>query len=152
MLFTHPFCTGTPHTHRTPPSRVMRRTLFLLLLSFPAALVALIQPSWRRQRSLTQKRRELPERRSASASASPHTNKRDATRRGSPRFANPKAASESHPSKFCLSRTYCSTGFLVNGQTIPEVNFNVNDSWAGLLPISSNPKETRKVRWCACIL
>jgi len=35
--------------------------------------------------------------------------------------------------------------FYVDGTTIPEVNFDVGPSWAGLLPISPNVDETRKV-------
>lgn len=71
----------------------MRRLLFLLLLSFPAAFTALTQPS-RRQQSLTQRRRQLPEPRSAPPSA--RTRNPNGARRGSTRFANPKAASESN--------------------------------------------------------
>jgi hypothetical protein len=33
----------------------------------------------------------------------------------------------------------------VDGTTIPEVNFDVGPSWAGLLPISGAPNETRQV-------
>lgn len=36
--------------------------------------------------------------------------------------------------------------FYVDGTTIPEVSFDVGPSWAGLLPISSDANETRKVR------
>lgn len=36
--------------------------------------------------------------------------------------------------------------FWVNGSTIPEVSWDIGDSWAGLLPISNDPDETRKVR------
>lgn len=35
--------------------------------------------------------------------------------------------------------------FWVDGSAIPEVNFDVGDSWAGLLPISNKTDETRKV-------
>ncbi|KAJ7618473.1 alpha/beta-hydrolase [Roridomyces roridus] len=35
--------------------------------------------------------------------------------------------------------------FFVDGATIPEVDFDVGPSWAGLLPISSNANETRKL-------
>lgn len=35
--------------------------------------------------------------------------------------------------------------FYVDGTTIPEVNFDVGPSWSGLLPISGNANETRKV-------
>ena len=35
--------------------------------------------------------------------------------------------------------------FAVNGTGIPEVNFDVGESYAGLLPISDDPAETRKL-------
>uniref|UniRef100_A0A0W0FQN8 Carboxypeptidase n=1 Tax=Moniliophthora roreri TaxID=221103 RepID=A0A0W0FQN8_MONRR len=35
--------------------------------------------------------------------------------------------------------------FYVDGTTIPEVDFDVGPSWSGLLPISSDPNETRKL-------
>ncbi|KAI0051492.1 alpha/beta-hydrolase [Auriscalpium vulgare] len=35
--------------------------------------------------------------------------------------------------------------FLVNGKGIPDVNFDVGPSYSGLLPISSNSNETRKL-------
>lgn len=35
--------------------------------------------------------------------------------------------------------------FYVDGTTIPEVDWDVGPSWAGLLPISGDPDETRKV-------
>ncbi|KAJ7476943.1 Alpha/Beta hydrolase protein [Mycena galericulata] len=35
--------------------------------------------------------------------------------------------------------------FYVDGATIPEVDFDVGPSWAGLLPISGNANETRKL-------
>ncbi|TFK89211.1 alpha/beta-hydrolase [Polyporus arcularius HHB13444] len=35
--------------------------------------------------------------------------------------------------------------FWVNGTSIPDVNWDIGDSWAGLLPISSDPNETRKL-------
>jgi hypothetical protein len=41
--------------------------------------------------------------------------------------------------------------FYVNGTKIPLVDFDVGDSWAGLLPISSHANETRKVCPCAYI-
>jgi hypothetical protein len=37
------------------------------------------------------------------------------------------------------------TDFWVNGSTIPEVDWDVGPSWSGLLPISGNANETRKV-------
>ncbi|CAK5262124.1 unnamed protein product [Mycena citricolor] len=35
--------------------------------------------------------------------------------------------------------------FYVDGTSIPEVDFDVGPSWSGLLPISSDPNETRKL-------
>lgn len=35
--------------------------------------------------------------------------------------------------------------FHVNGASIPHVSFDVGDSWSGLLPISADPHETRKL-------
>jgi carboxypeptidase D len=35
--------------------------------------------------------------------------------------------------------------FFVDGTSIPEVDFDVGPSWAGLLPISADANETRKV-------
>ena len=37
--------------------------------------------------------------------------------------------------------------FYVDGTTIPEVDWDVGPSWAGLLPISGDKGETRKVRY-----
>ncbi|CAF0882636.1 unnamed protein product [Adineta ricciae] len=45
-----------------------------------------------------------------------------------PRFINPKAQD-----------------FYVNGSTIPEVNFDVGPSWAGLLPISNKTNESQQL-------
>ena len=36
--------------------------------------------------------------------------------------------------------------FFVDGTTIPDVTFDIGPGWSGLLPISSDPNETRKVR------
>lgn len=35
--------------------------------------------------------------------------------------------------------------FVVNGSAIPEVNFDIGESYAGLLPISADPNETREL-------
>ncbi|KAE9408693.1 alpha/beta-hydrolase [Gymnopus androsaceus JB14] len=35
--------------------------------------------------------------------------------------------------------------FFVDGTTIPDVNFDAGPSWSGLLPISGDPNETRKL-------
>lgn len=62
-------------------------------------------------------------------------------------FSNPQA------SRTCLAISYLkfslvdflSEEFWVNGSSIPEVDFDVGDSWSGLLPISADLNETRKV-------
>ena len=56
-------------------------------------------------------------------------------------------ASESQPlvkrqSKFMNAQ---SAKFAVNGSAIPEVDFDVGESYAGLLPISQSPDETRQL-------
>ena len=33
----------------------------------------------------------------------------------------------------------------MDGTSIPEVGFDIGPSWSGLLPISDDPNETRKV-------
>jgi hypothetical protein len=119
----------------------MRHSL-LLLLGFPA-LVAAFTLSTSRQRSTAQHQARLPGRRSESGA------KRDfnAIRRDPNRFANPNAASELRPFKlftfWVLSASVAE--FHVNGTKIPLVDFDVGDSWAGLLPISSHANETREV-------
>jgi carboxypeptidase D len=39
----------------------------------------------------------------------------------------------------------------VDGNSIPEVNFNAGPSWSGLIPISGAPNETRKVLYSRSI-
>lgn len=56
-------------------------------------------------------------------------------------------ASQSQPlvkrqSKFMNAQT---EKFAVNGSAIPEVDFDVGESYAGLLPISQAPDETRQL-------
>ena len=34
----------------------------------------------------------------------------------------------------------------MNGSAIPDVDFDIGPSWAGLLPITGNKNETRRVR------
>lgn len=40
--------------------------------------------------------------------------------------------------------------YLVNGTAIPDVNFDIGDSYAGLMPISGAANETKQL--CACIV
>ena len=35
--------------------------------------------------------------------------------------------------------------FVVNGRSIPDVSWDLGESYAGLLPISEDPLETRKL-------
>lgn len=35
--------------------------------------------------------------------------------------------------------------FFVDGASVPEVPFDIGPSWAGLMPISADPAETRKL-------
>jgi carboxypeptidase D len=41
--------------------------------------------------------------------------------------------------------------FWVDGSKIPQVDFDIGPSWSGLLPISNNPGETRKVHILLCM-
>jgi carboxypeptidase D len=41
--------------------------------------------------------------------------------------------------------TYRIPAFAVNGSAIPDVNFDIGESYAGLLPISSNANETSEL-------
>ncbi|KAF8319697.1 alpha/beta-hydrolase [Clavulina sp. PMI_390] len=68
--------------------------------------------------------------RAPAASTPPLEAKRSAlaTPRSTISFSNPAAAA-----------------FHVNGTSLPDVDFDVGDSWSGLMPISSNANETRKL-------
>jgi carboxypeptidase D len=49
---------------------------------------------------------------------------------------------------FCIYSGYVTNflpAFAVNGSGIPEVPFDIGESFAGLLPISDSPDETRKL-------
>ncbi|KAJ7735124.1 alpha beta-hydrolase [Mycena maculata] len=54
----------------------------------------------------------------------------------------PRATPKSNNITFTNPRA---SEFYVDGATIPEVDFDVGPSWAGLLPISGNANETRKL-------
>jgi hypothetical protein len=43
------------------------------------------------------------------------------------------------------NKTLLSSEFVVNGTALPDVPFDVGESYAGLLPISSSPDETREL-------
>ena len=56
----------------------------------------------------------------------------------------PVSTSPCHPGQFG-GRADFSLAFYVDGTTIPDVDWDVGPSWAGLLPISGDALETRKV-------
>lgn len=60
-------------------------------------------------------------------------------------FSNPKASRMSKWSRKYLLWLIKIQEFFVDGTSIPEVDFDAGPSWAGLLPISGNSNETRKV-------
>lgn len=59
-------------------------------------------------------------------------------------FSNQKA-SRTYPRLGELFLSHTCAEFFVDGKTIPEVNFDIGPSWAGLLPISAAANESRKV-------
>jgi len=66
-------------------------------------------------------------------------------------FTNPKASGDSNAtSKYLIRLIHVLPEFYVDGKSLPLVDFDVGPSWAGLLPISNNPNETRKV--CARVV
>ncbi|KAI0293644.1 Alpha/Beta hydrolase protein [Multifurca ochricompacta] len=104
----------------------MRCLPFLLLSSFSFSTIAAgFSNPLSREHLLIRKREQL-----LRSHHSTRVDHRDlnTTRRAASRYANTKAKR-----------------FHVNGKTIPEVDFDVGDSWSGLLPISSDPGETRKL-------
>ena len=65
-------------------------------------------------------------------------------------FSNPAASGECPLRDFILPGVqWCvltvGLAFYVDGKTIPDVDWDVGPSWAGLLPISGDKNETRKV-------
>lgn len=66
-------------------------------------------------------------------------------------FSNPKASGARVCVRALLNSalSWCPLEFYVDGTTIPEVDFDVGPSWSGLMPISANANETRKVRCVA---
>ncbi|EOA81223.1 hypothetical protein ACJQWK_06798 [Exserohilum turcicum] len=56
-------------------------------------------------------------------------------------FSNPEIQKRAQ-SYFATAKT---KPFAVDGKAFPEVNFDIGESYAGLLPISNDPKETRKL-------
>ncbi|KAI0251528.1 Alpha/Beta hydrolase protein [Lactifluus subvellereus] len=101
----------------------MRCLLFFLLLGLSAGVRGFTD-KLSRQHWLRRRQDQLFKAHSATVR---HHN-RNITHRDASRFSNPTAAE-----------------FHVNGNSIPLVDFDVGDSWSGLLPISSHPNETRKL-------
>ena len=61
-------------------------------------------------------------------------------------FSNPAASGEcGGSSRHSVLSVDDEIAFYVDGTTIPEVDWDVGPSWAGLLPISGDKDETRKV-------
>ncbi|KAG6850882.1 hypothetical protein H0H87_001750 [Tephrocybe sp. NHM501043] len=60
------------------------------------------------------------------------------------RFKNNSSVKRAAPLNITFSNPKASE-FYVDGTTIPEVDFDVGPSWSGLLPISADPNETRKL-------
>ncbi|KAF9449019.1 alpha/beta-hydrolase [Macrolepiota fuliginosa MF-IS2] len=103
----------------------VRRTMFSTILSFLIAALLLTSPADARQirkdelraRQLeAAKKFNLPSRRAVTSGVKNIT------------FSNPRASE-----------------FWVDGTKIPEVDFDIGPSWAGLMPISANKNETRKL-------
>ncbi|KAH8980669.1 Alpha/Beta hydrolase protein [Lactarius akahatsu] len=96
----------------------------LLLISISAVLARFPDALLRLQHSLAPKKDEFLETRLPIH----HEGGVNLTHRTLRRFANRKV-----------------DRFHVKGTSIPHVNFDVGDSWSGLLPISADPYETRKL-------
>ncbi len=62
-----------------------------------------------------------------------------------PIFQNPKAQGKSLSFSFLTLLCLITTDYYVNGTTIPDVEFDVGPSWAGLLPISNMTNESRQL-------
>ena len=68
-------------------------------------------------------------------------------------FSNPAASSTCpscerfpiHVESWAIVLTGGIIAFYVNGTSIPDVDWDIGPSWAGLLPISGNANETRQV-------
>ncbi|KAJ7072612.1 alpha/beta-hydrolase [Mycena amicta] len=56
----------------------------------------------------------------------------------------PEAAATTQSSTITFSNP-AAQAFFVDGTTIPDVNFDAGPSWSGLMPISGDPNETRKL-------
>ncbi|KAF5647061.1 SERINE-TYPE CARBOXYPEPTIDASE F PRECURSOR [Fusarium tjaetaba] len=71
-----------------------------------------------------------------------HPRRYDQKRAAAPVVPEQPAFEKRSKSKFLNKH---SEKFVVNGSAIPEVDFDVGESYAGLLPISQDPKEERKL-------
>ncbi|KAJ1302190.1 hypothetical protein OPQ81_001016 [Rhizoctonia solani] len=99
---------------------MVRLLSLLLCMSVASAQARLRSP---RQLSADRHLRVGTTRPSTPERTSPHVHKRATIS-----FSNPKAAD-----------------YLVDGTKIPDVDFDVGPSWSGLMPISGNANETRKL-------
>ena len=123
-------------------NRVVLCFPLLLLINISAVFARFPDALLKLQHSLALKKDELSE----TGYPIHHEASVNLTRRTLTRFANREVDRESRCiSLHCLPLVISTAEFHVNGTSIPHVNFDVGDSWAGLLPISPDPHETRKV-------
>lgn len=73
-----------------------------------------------------------------------HARQAAAAKRFKPTFASMMSTRTVGPKNITFSNPKASQ-FYVDGKTIPQVDFDVGPSWSGLLPISGNANETRKL-------
>ncbi|CDO76357.1 hypothetical protein BN946_scf185011.g21 [Trametes cinnabarina] len=73
-----------------------------------------------------------------------HAKQAEAAVRHLPRAAESQAATNTGVKNITFTDPRASA-FYVDGSTIPDVDWDVGPSWSGLLPISSDPNETRKL-------
>jgi carboxypeptidase D len=60
-------------------------------------------------------------------------------------FLNSNSKSEVPPCTKSMLPTDNGVGFAVNGSALPEVDFNIGESYAGLLPISPDPHDPNQL-------
>jgi len=113
------------------------------LLAAFAALLAVVAINGHRmtQHEISERQREAAKRWQASGSRNlKHSGVQNIT------FTNPKASGNwSATSQHLIRLIYVRPEFYVDGKSLPFVDFDVGPSWAGLLPISNSPNETRQV-------
>jgi carboxypeptidase D len=115
------------------------------LLAAFAALLAVVAINGHRmtEQEMGERQREAAKRWQASGSESrniKHNGVQNIT------FTNPKASGNwSATGQHLIRLIYVRSEFYVDGKSLPFVVFDVGPSWAGLLPISNSPNETRQV-------